>query len=50
MQSKKHGMREIVVSALRGQPGNIDFQAMTTKKVFIKKKNHSSLELLFIFL
>jgi hypothetical protein len=27
LQSKKHRVREIVVSALRGQPGNTDFEA-----------------------
>jgi hypothetical protein len=31
--SKKHGVREIVVSALRGQPGNTDFETMSTKKL-----------------
>jgi hypothetical protein len=32
---KKHGVREIVVSALRGQPGNTDFEAMGTKNQFL---------------
>jgi hypothetical protein len=45
LQSKKHGVREIVVSALREQPGNTDFEAMSTKTPlrFIDKflyKNH----------
>jgi hypothetical protein len=33
---KKHGVREIVVSAPRGQPGNTDFEAMSTKNLFNK--------------
>jgi hypothetical protein len=32
MQSKKHGVREIVVSALRGQPGNTNFERMSRYK------------------
>jgi hypothetical protein len=35
LESKKHGEREIVVSALRGQPGNTDFEAMSTKNYYI---------------
>jgi hypothetical protein len=30
LQSKKHRVREIVVSALRGQSGNTDFEATST--------------------
>jgi hypothetical protein len=32
MQSKKHGVREIVFPALRGQPRNTYFEVMSTKK------------------
>jgi hypothetical protein len=35
LESKKHGVLEIVVSALRGQPGNTDFEAMSTKNKFV---------------
>jgi hypothetical protein len=31
LESKKHGVREIVVSAPWGQPGKIDFEAMSRK-------------------
>jgi hypothetical protein len=34
LQSKKHGVRKIIVSALRGQPGNTDFEAMNTNSPF----------------
>jgi hypothetical protein len=31
VQTKKHRVREIVVSAFQGQPGNTDFEAVSTK-------------------
>jgi hypothetical protein len=37
LQNKKHGVREIVVSALRGQPGNTDFEAEYKKGFYPKK-------------
>jgi hypothetical protein len=33
---KKYRVREIVISALRGQPGTTDFEAMSTKTTFFK--------------
>jgi hypothetical protein len=35
-KSKKHGVREIVASALRGQPGNTDFEAMSTETIIFR--------------
>jgi hypothetical protein len=46
LESKKLGVREIVVSAFLGQPGNTDFEAMSTKNPFQTFSN----SLLFVFL
>jgi hypothetical protein len=41
LKIKKHGVREIV-SALKGQPGNTDFEAMSTETII--SESHSKLE------
>jgi hypothetical protein len=41
LEIKKHGVREIV-SALRGQPGNTDFKAMSTETII--SESHPKLE------
>jgi hypothetical protein len=42
LESKKHDVREIVVSALREQPGNTDFEAMSTETII--SESHPKLE------
>jgi hypothetical protein len=46
LQSKKHRVQEIVVPALRGQPGNTNFEAMSTKTFLHTVKTDSQIQML----